>query len=93
VAEVELAYGAVVFKPEPGVDNEVCAPCEFMVLADSVSDTDDAVGFQPLVVLVGKGQLVGCLVMMEVLMSVRLLADVCQEPTELISDSRVFEKL
>jgi hypothetical protein len=31
--------------------------------------------------------------MMEVLMSVRLLADVGKDPTELISDSMVLEKL
>jgi hypothetical protein len=93
VVEVELAYGAVAFKPEPAVDSEVCGPWELMVLVEPVSNVEDTVEFHPLEVLLGKGRLVGCLVMMEVLMSVRLFADVDKDPTELISDSMVLEKL
>ena len=46
-----------------------------------------------MVVLIGNGRLVGRLVMMEVLISERLLTDVDQEPTELVSDPKVLEKL
>jgi hypothetical protein len=93
VIEVELAYGAVVFMIEPDVDDEVCGPWELIVLAELVINVEDIVDFHSMEVLVGKGKLVGWLVMMEVLMSVRLLADVGKDPTELISDSMVLEKL
>lgn len=64
-----------------------------MILAESVSIVEDTVGFHSIDVLVGKGTLVGRQVMMEVLMPVRLLAGVDKDPTELMSDSTVLEKL
>lgn len=65
-----------------------------MILAESVSIVEDTVGFHSIDVLVGKGTLVGRQVMMGVLiMPVGLLAGVDKDPTELMSDSTVLEKL
>ena len=93
MVKVEFTYGAVLLKPELAAVSVVCRPEEPTVSADRVKGTEDVIDCQSMVVLIGNGRLVGCLVMMEVLISERLLTDVDQEPTELISDSKVLEKL
>lgn len=93
MVEVEFTYGAVLLNPELAAVNVVRRPQEPTVSADWVKGTEDVIDCQSMVVLIGNGRLVGCIVMMEVLISERLLIDVDQEPTELVSDPKVLEKL